>query len=771
MTRRTTRLPIALACALLTSAAGATSSASVAPGASGATMLGFTAAHAAEQRVLEQRFDAALSATDQREWLKLMSSQPNHVGSPHDKANAEWMLARFKEWGWDARIETFSVLYPTPKTESLELVAPEHFKAKLFEPPVHGDATSAVEGALPPYNVFGGDGDVTAALVYANQGMPDDYKELARRGIDVRGKIVITRYGGGWRGLKPKLAQEHGAVGCLIYSDPRDDGYGAGDAYPSGGWRPQDGVQRGSVADMQQYPGDPLTPGIGATPDAKRLAIKDAKTILKIPVLPISYADALPLLRALDGPMAPQGWRGALPIAYHLGGGNAAKAHLVVQSDWQRKDIYDVVAVMPGSVEPDQWILRGNHHDGWVFGAWDPLSGNVALMDEAKAIGALAKTGWRPKRTLVYASWDAEEPGLLGSTEFAEAHADELQRKAVMYVNTDTNSRGFFDMEGSHSLQHLVNEVADGVDDPETHVSVRERARAKMRIDGSADSAKSQEKEFATLAAKGGDLPIAALGSGSDYSAFLEHLGIASLNLGFSGEEDQNGVYHSRYDSFDHYVRFGDPDFAYGVALSKVAGHIILRMADADVLPMRFSDFSDTLGRYVANLHEAVDNMRKATDSQHQLLDARAYALVSDPTRPIGAPVRDSDMSAIDLAPLDAAAKQLKQSAQAFESAYDARAAANFNATPAQQREIDVAMARMEQALTDPDGLPGRGWYKHMIYAPGLLTGYEVKTVPGVREAIEQRRWDEANRYAVITARVVDTYRAQLDRLTALMKQ
>jgi N-acetylated-alpha-linked acidic dipeptidase len=765
MTPGTTRLPLALACALLTAAAGA---APAAPPAS--AMLGFTADHAAEQRALEQRFDAALSATDQRDWLKTMSSQPNQVGSPHDKANAEWMLAKFTQWGWDARIETFSVLYPTPKTESLELVAPGHFKAKLHEPPVPGDATSALAGALPPYNAYGGDGDVTAPLVYANQGMPDDYKELARHGIDVRGKIVITRYGGGWRGLKPKLAQEHGAVGCLIYSDPRDDGYGAGDVYPDGGWRPQDGVQRGSVQDMQQYPGDPLTPGVGATADAKRLALKDAKTILKIPVLPISYADALPLLRALDGPMAPRDWRGGLPIAYHLGGGNAARAHLVVQSDWQRTDIYDVIAVMKGSVEPDQWILRGNHHDGWVFGAWDPLSGNVALLDEAKAIGALAKSGWRPKRTLVYASWDAEEPGLLGSTEFAEAHADELQRKAVMYVNSDTNSRGFLGMSGSHSLQRLLNEVAAGVDDPETHVSVRERARAKMRIDGASDNAKPQDKEFALLAAKGGDLPIEALGSGSDYSSFLQHLGIASLDLGFSGEDDQGGVYHSRYDSFDHYVRFGDPDFAYGVALSKVAGHTVLRMADADVLPMRYSDFSDTLDRYVADLHKSIERMRKAAENQHQLLDANVYALVSDPARPVGPPARDSDVPAIDLAPLDAAAKRVKHSAQAFESAYDARAAAGFKLTSAQQAEIDAAMARMEQGLTDPDGLPGRGWYKHLIYAPGLLTGYGVKTVPGVREAIEQRRWDEAGRYAVITARVLDGYRAQLDRLTALVK-
>jgi N-acetylated-alpha-linked acidic dipeptidase len=765
-------MPIALGCACLTLVAGVALGATPVAGSQGPgteAMLGFTTGHAAEQRALEQRFDAELSATDQREWLRQMSSQPNHVGSPHDRENAEWMLARFKEWGWDARIETFSVLYPTPKTESLELVAPAHFKAKLHEPPVAGDATSALPGALPPYNAYGGDGDVTAALVYVNQGMPDDYKELARRGIDVRGKIVITRYGGGWRGLKPKLAQEHGAVGCLIYSDPRNDGYGAGDVYPKGGWRPEDGVQRGSVQDMQQYPGDPLTPGIGATADAPRLALKDAKTVLKIPVLPISYADALPLLRALGGPMAPRDWRGGLPIAYHIGGDDSARAHLVVKSDWQRKDIHDVIAVMPGSVEPDQWILRGNHHDGWVFGAWDPLAGNVAMLDEAKAIGALAKAGWRPKRTLVYASWDAEEPGLLGSTEFAEAHADELQRKAVMYLNSDTNSRGFLDMAGSHSLQRVINQVARDVEDPETNVSVRERARARMRVAGASDDASAQDKDFATLAAQGGDLPIEALGSGSDYSAFLQHLGIASLNIGFSGEEEQDGVYHSRYDSFDHYVRFGDPGFAYGVALSKVAGHTVLRMANADVLPLRFSDFSDTLDRYVADLHQTLESMRGQTRQRNALIDANAYALASDPTRPVGAPARDAEVPVVDLAPLDAAATQLDRSAKAFEAAYDARLAAGAAMTASQQQAIDAAMARMEQGLTNPEGLPGRGWYKHMIYAPGLLTGYGVKTVPGVREAIEQRRWDEAGRYAVITARVLDGYRAQLDRLTALM--
>ena len=760
--------PLLAAIALLATCA---SGAAAPPAAqANSAMLGFSSTAARAQQTLEQRFDAQLDPADQRRWLQQMSSQPNQVGAPHDKANAEFMLAQFRAWGWNAHIETFSVLYPTPTKVALELLGAKPYTALLSEPPVAGDATSSIRaGTLPPYNVYGGDGDVTAPLVYVNQGMPDDYKELARRGIDVRGKIVITRYGGGWRGLKPKLAQEHGAVGCLIYSDPKEDGYAKGDAWPEGGWRPEQGVQRGSVADMQMYPGDPLTPGIGSTANAKRIALKDAKTILKIPVLPISWGDAMPLLRALAGPLAPTGWRGALPLTYRIGP-SSANAHMTVKSDWSQKPIYDVIATLKGATEPDRWIVRGNHHDGWMFGAWDPLAGNVALMAEAKAIGALVKQGWRPHRTLVYASWDGEEPGLLGSTEWAETHAAELQAKAVLYINSDTNGRGFLGVAGSHSLQHLVNQVADGVTDPETDVSVRERLRARQRVEGSNPDAKPEAKAIAAVAAAGGDVAIGALGSGSDYSAFLEHLGIASLDLGFGGEDDNPGIYHSRYDSFDHYVRFGDPGFAYGVALAKVAGHIVLRTADANVLPLRFGDFSTTLNSYVGELHELVDKTRKDTAQQHQLLDQHAYTLVADPTRVVAPPARDSDVAAIDLAPLDQATRQLDASVKAYQTAYASMADNGFTMPVAQQRKLNSAMGRMEQALTDPAGLPARPWFKHMIYAPGMLTGYGVKTVPGVREAIEGRRWSEANRYAATTASVIDGYRAQLDELTRMLQ-
>ena len=764
----TRKLAVAVGCLSMTCLAAGAGMPLPAMTATGSDIQGFTPDAAARERDLEQRFDAQLSATEMREWLRRLSSQPNQVGSPHDKANAEFLLAEFRQWGWDAHIETFDVLYPTPRQEMLEMTAPTTFKAALQEPPVNGDRTSMLGGALPPYNAYGADGDVTAPLVYVNYGMPDDYKALARRGVSVKGRIVIARYGQGWRGLKPELAYEHGAVGCVIYSDPRDDGYFNGDPYPKGGWRPADGVQRGSVMNISLYPGDPTTPGYGSVPGAKHLAVKDAAPLLEIPVLPISYADATPLLQALGGPVAPPDWRGALPLTYHIGPG-PTEVHLLVRSDWSLKPIYDVIAVLKGSADADQWVVRGNHHDGWVFGAWDPLAGTIALMGEAKALGALHRQGWVPKRTLVYASWDGEEPMLLGSTEWAETHAEDLQRHAVLYLNSDTNARGFLAVGGSHSLQHMVNQVAAGVSDPEMKVSVQQRERAFIEISGAEPNADATDKELARLAAEGGDLPMEPLGSGSDFSAFLDHLGIATLNVEFGGEDDDAGIYHSRYDSFDHFVRFGDPTFQYEVALAEVAGHITMRTADASVLPMRFADFSATLDRYVAELHRELDGERKATARQHELLAADAYRLAADPARPVAPPERLSDVPNIDLTPLDQAAKRLQQSAKAYEAAYDARASAGLSIPAGRLREINALLATMEQRLLAAAGLPGRPWYRNMMQAPGALTGYAPKTIPAVREALESRNWGGAGEYAVATAKVLDAYTAQLDRLTALM--
>ena len=761
------KLGVALACSSLTCLAGAAVPDSTLTQPS-PDILGFTSGGSAQEQDLERRFDAQLSAPEMREWLRQLSSEPNQVGSPHDLANAQFLLAQFRKWGWDAHIETFDVLYPTPEEELVEMTAPTSYRATLYEPPVPGDRTSALGGALPPYNVYGSDGDVTAPLVYVNYGMPDDYKELARYGISVQGKIVIVRYGKGWRGLKPQLAYEHGAVSCLIYSDPQDDGYFNGDPYPKGGWRPAAGVQRGSVMNIARYPGDPTTPGYGSVPGAQHLAVKDAGSIVRIPVLPISYADATPLLQALGGPVAPASWRGALPMTYHIGAG-PAEVHMRVKSHWGLAPIYDVVAVLQGTTDGNQWVIRGNHHDGWVFGAWDPLAGTVALMGEAEALGALHRHGWRPERTIVYASWDGEEPMLLGSTEWAETHAKELRKNAVLYLNSDTNERGFLSIGGSHSLQHMVNQVAAGVTDPETRVSVQQRERALIEVSGAEPNADATARELARLAARGGDVPMTALGSGSDFSPFLDHLGIATLHVEFSGEGDDAGIYHSRYDSFDHFVRFGDPGLQYEVALAEVAGHIVLRTADAQVLPVRFTDFSATLDRYLTELHAEVAAERTAATRQHELLDADAYRLAADPTRPVAPPERLSDVPSIDLTPLDVAARRLQQSAQAYQAAYDASAAAGLAIAPRQLRAVNALIGTMEQRLLAGAGLPGRPWYENVMQAPGKLTGYAPKTLPAVREALEARDWGGAERHAASTAQVLDGYRAQLDRLTALL--
>jgi N-acetylated-alpha-linked acidic dipeptidase len=733
-------------------------------------MLGFSVSHAADERSLEQRFDGSLNAADQRDWMLRMASDPNQVGSVHDKANAQFMLQQFRAWGWDADIETFSVLYPTPKRIALQMIAPTQFTAKLHEPAIKGDRTSGNTAAgLPPYNVYGADGDVTGDLVYVNYGMQEDYKELDRRGVGVQGKIVIARYGNGFRGLKPKLAHEHGAIGCLIYSDPRDDGYFAGDVYPRGGWRPADGVQRGTVVDWSLYPGDPLTPGVGATADAKRLPIAEAASIMKIPVLPLSYADAQPLLAAIAGPVAPERWRGALPITYHLGPG-PAKVHLHVESDWSQKPIYDVIARIRGSELPDEWVVRGNHHDGWVFGAWDPLSGNVALMAEAKSIGALLQTGWRPHRTLIYASWDGEEGGMLGSTEWAETHAQELQRHAVLYLNSDLIERGFLDAEGSHSLQRLVTEVGAGIRDPETGKTVLERLRASQRADAYSDS-DDQAAKLAEAAASGADVPIGALGSGSDFTSFLQHLGIATLSVQYDGEGDNGGIYHSTYDSFDHYLRFGDPGFIYGLVESQTVGHVILRVADADILPMQFSNLAATYEGYIKELHKLADEKREHAQKLGVLLADEVFEISADPTRPVGPPAAESEVPYLDFSPLDNAIERLKRSAKAYDDAYQHAAENGLALEAAERAELDRLLQGLEQALTNDDGLPGRPWFKHLIYAPGVFTGYGAKTMPGVREAIEARRWDEAGQYIAITGRALEAYCQRLDKATALLRK
>ena len=719
---------------------------------------------------LEAKFDGMINNAEMGGWLKTMAAEPNHVGSPHDKLNADMTLAQFKAWGWNAKIETAWVLYPTPKEVLLELTSGQGapFKATLTEAPVPGDETSTrTKDELPAYVAFQGDGDVTAPLVYVNYGMPADYDALERLGVSVQGKIVIARYGGGWRGLKPKLAQEHGAVGAIIYSDPRDDGYSIAEVYPKGPARPPQGFQRGSVADMTVFPGDPSTPGYASTKDAKRVPHEQAVTILKIPTLPLSYGDAQVLLKALDGPVAPPSFRGALPITYHVGGDEAAKVHMKVLSDWSLKPAYNVIATLKGRERPDEWIVRGNHRDGWVFGASDPLSGHVAMMGEAKALGALAKAGWRPKRTIVYASWDAEEPMLLGSTEWAETHAAELKQKALVYINSDTNGRGFLNVGGSHALQHFVNTVAADVKDPQTEVSVGQRRRAQLAVAAEAPGATPRAVALGKIAADPAkDLPIEALGSGSDYSTFLQHLGVAALNLGFDGEGDAGGVYHSAYDTYEHHSRFVDPGHAYAGALAKVTGRMVLRMADADTTVARYGDFADTVSGYLDEVKKLADSTRDQAVARARLLAAGAYRLADDPTVSRADPAALAASPQLDFAPMDGAVARLKASASAFDTALAAKGAA---LSPARRKQLDAALLPLEQRLLRDKGLPFRPYYKNMIYAPGRFTGYGAKTLPGIREAIEERRFDDAASYIGLTAEALGDYAAGLDAATAVI--
>ncbi|HVR86235.1 MAG TPA: M28 family peptidase, partial [Planctomycetota bacterium] len=588
-------------------------------------LLGFDGAGAAAQRTLEGKLDALIRKENLRDGMKRLAARPHHLGSASDKENADYIAARFKSWGYETVIEEFRVLFPTPKTRRLELVSPEPFTASLAEPPLAEDATSGqTDEQLPVYNAYSIDGDVSGELVYVNYGVPKDYEELDQRGIDVKGKIVIARYFGSWRGIKPKVAAEHGAVGCILYSDPRDDGYFQGDVYPKGAFRNSRGAQRGSVMDMPLHPGDPLTPGVGATADAKRLPIQEAATLTKIPVLPISYEDALPLLRAIGGPVAPEAWRGALPLTYHLGPG-PAKARLKLEFDWKQVPTYNVIARMAGSERPDQWIVRGNHHDAWVNGAGDPVSGMVAVLEEARVLSELAKSGWRPRRTIVYCAWDGEEEGLLGSTEWGETHAEELKEHIAVYINSDGNGRGFLTAGGSHPLEKLVHQAARDVVDPQTKISVAERLRAWRLTRGSAEEQRDARDRD--------DLRLNALGSGSDYTVFLDHLGIASLDLGFSGE-DRGGSYHSIYDSIDHYSRFGDPDFVYGAALVQTAGRLVLRLANADTLPFDFSASADAIGIYAREVIKLADDLREETERHNRLVREGRFEAAADSREP-----------------------------------------------------------------------------------------------------------------------------------------
>ncbi len=719
---------------------------------------GFASDDAARAQVeLEQKLDALVDPAELLGWVKLMTPRPHHVGAPQTKENAEWLHEQFTAWGFDSEIVRYDVLVPFPKLRELTLLEPTRYEAKLMEEVIPGDSTSkvAVETGLPPFNAYSADGDVTADVVYVNQGIPRDYEELERRGIEVRGKIVLARYGGSWRGIKPKVAAEKGAIGCLIYNDPRDDGYFQGETYPEGSYKHASGVQRGSVLDLPLRPGDPLTPMRGATPDAERLELSEAETLMSIPVLPIGWQDAKPILEALEGPVAPPSWRGALPLTYRIGPG-PAKVKLKLEFDWSTRPAYNVIAKMPGTTFPDQWVMRGNHHDAWVIGARDPISGLVGLLGEAKAIGQLAKEGTRPQRTLVYAAWDAEEPGLLGSTEWVEHNAAELREKLVVYINTDGNSRGFLRAGGSHALETFVDAASDSLDDPQTGVTVGERLRSLRMVNGGPDVQKRL--------ANGGRLRLGALGSGSDYSPFFQHLGNTALNIGFGGEGN-GGEYHTAFDSYDFYRRHVDPDGVYGAVLAKFGARLTLRLANADVLPFDFERTAETVARYVGEVEELADDVRSKTERTNRMLDEKRFDLVADPTKPHVAPKRKAPVPHLDFSPLLNARDRLNRAAKALAGPWKSLAKAGMS-TP-DLAEINQLAYTAEQVFTHEEGLPRRPWFRHHIYAPGFYTGYGVKTLPGVREAIEEESWEEAKAQIRITAERIDAFAVRLETIAS----
>jgi len=704
--------------------------ASAVPDAQSSAIRGFPADAVAAQHQREAQLRRVPDSARLREYMRVMAGEPHVAGRPGSRKVAEYALAQFSSWGLDARIESFESLMPWPTERVLEMTAPVRQPMAIRETVLPEDPDSGDEDHTPTYNAYSADGDVTGEIVYVNYGMPADYERLDEMGISVKGKIVLARYGAGWRGIKPKVAWEHGAIGCLIYSDPRDDGYFQGDVYPEGPFRPEQGVQRGSVMDMPIHTGDPLSPGWASEPGGKKLARADATTILKIPVMPISWGDALPLLKAMKGPVAPEAWRGALPVTYHVGPG-PAQARLTLAFDWQSRPLHNVIVRIEGATFPDEWVIFGNHHDAWVNGADDPISGAVALMETGRALSELLKTGWRPRRTIILALWDGEEWGLLGSTEWAEKHAAELRDKAAVYINTDSSGKGWLNVGGSHGLQQLMTEVAREVMDPRSGRPVAEESR-RRQVEGTPEMHKSaREKDQA--------LWLAPLGSGSDFTPFLQHLTLSALNVGFGGESS-GGVYHSAYDTFAWYTKFSDTDFSYGRTLSQLTGTLLLRLADAPVLPFQFTDTADTLMRYVVELEK------------------------------LAAEKKDSK---VNLAPVRAAVESLRQAGLAFEQAYagvDGAPSASLVGRP-ELRSLNALLLQSERRLGNGDGLPRRDWFKHQIYAPGFYTGYGVKTMPQIREGLEEDRFDEAQGGVRTVSAAVNALAAQVNEAAQALQK
>ncbi|HEU4714528.1 MAG TPA: M28 family metallopeptidase [Pyrinomonadaceae bacterium] len=655
------------------------------------TIDGFNDQRAVAQRRWEERFRAVPTPNSAREHLRILTREPHIAGTKADYDTAIYVRDQLRSYGIPAELKEYDVWLNYPNAPSIvELVTARRQRLNINEPVVPGDPTSSHPNITPLFNGYSASGDVTAPVVYANYGLPNDYDDLKKAGVDVKGKIVIVRYGNSFRGVKAKVAEDQGAIGCIIYSDPADDGYMQGDIYPKGPWRPGASGQRGSVQYLFDYPGDPLTPGRPSIPGVERLKPEEATDLTRIPVQPISYDAAKAILSLLKGPVRPRGFQGGLPFAYHLGGTSDVKLRLKTDMDYKIRKIWNVVGRIEGNDEKDRWIILGNHRDAWVFGAVDPNSGTSAMLEVGRGLGQLLKDGWKPRRTIIFCSWDAEEYGLIGSTEWAEELATELKEKAVAYLNLDVAVSGpHFGASSVPSLWKLMRAATRDVKDPKTGKSVYQQWQDRSREGRSeADQSTSEAR-------------IGALGSGSDYTPFLQHLGIPSTDMGFGGDY---GVYHSSYDSFNWMDKFGDPGFVYHVAAAQLWGTLTMRLADADGLSFDYSDYASQVRDYFAEAVRIAGRRNLATSFDQRSMNV-----------------------AVDGFGIEA------------ERVNKARLEAIRNSDREQLRRINDALIQTERQLIDPQGLRGRAWYKHQIYAPGFYTGYAAQPLTDFRQALDDR--------------------------------
>ncbi len=654
--------------------------------------------------------------------VRALSSIPHEAGTDGNINTAQYYAKRLREYGFDEVIfNRYEVLLPRPIKRAVTLLEPESYNLKLNEPPIQPDADSSNQALLPPFNAYAADGDVTAPVVYVNYGLPQDYAVLDSMGISVKGKIVIARYGKSWRGVKSRLAKERGAVGCLLYSDSADDGSVKGKVIPEGKWCPEFGVQLGSVLDILKYPGDPLTPMQPSKPGVERLAKSKAVTLEKIPVLPISYGDALPILRNLNGEVAPPDWQGGLSITYHIGN-NAAVVRMQLQSDWSVRPIVNVIGILRGKSQPEKIVMVGSHRDAWGFGANDPVAGASSLLETARIIGSVAKQGHRPQRSIAIASWDAEEYGMIGSTEYGEEFQNALKENLVVYLNREFYVAGNFYGSGVASLQPLLNQITKEVQMPKSDKSIF--------------SAWQQSQKNNTVTVNGmQQVRLSGLGAGSDFMVFLHHLGIPSLEFGFAAPY---GAYHSRYDNYWFFQNYGDPGVAYGQKLTELVSLFLLRMADAKILPFDYVSYSEAIDHYI-------DGLAKVVEKQNV---------------------------ALDINKIRAANAELKTTAQKLNVETARLATSNLDWKPnLALSRLNNLLIKAESAFLDQNGLPRHPWYRHQIYAPGYNTGYNAIPLAGVREAIDLGDISEAKQMTIVLESALNRARDTLQQAIVQAQQ